>query len=136
MCYWSTCTTTRKNTSQSEVKRQPGSLISIPLAFQVYYALIFRISKGFRAPGLRNLKSRAPDHNKPGSRAPDKLIKAAPGSAMLFCFNLKANRRIEEMPPFLFLKRGFYRFFATLLVFHSYLQLFINHGRWMRLILF
>ena len=59
MCYWSTCTTTRKNTSQSEVKRQPGSLISIPLAFQVYYALIFRISKGFRAPGLRNLKSRA-----------------------------------------------------------------------------
>ena len=136
MCYWSTCTTTRKNTSQSEVKRKPGSLISIPLAFQVYYALIFRISKGFRALRLWNQKSRAPDHTKQGSRAPYKLINAAPGSAMLFCLNPKANRKIEKMPPFLFLKRYFYSFFATLLVFHSFLQLFINHDRWMRLILF
>jgi len=55
---------------------------------------------------------------------------------MLFCLNPRANRRIEKMPPFLFLKRCFYRFFATLLVFHGFLQLFINHYRWMRLILF
>ena len=46
---------------------------------------------------------------------------------MLFCFNPKANPRIEEIKQFLFFKRRFYKFFSTLLVFHSYLELFINH---------
>ena len=45
---------------------------------------------------------------------------------MLFCFNPKANW--ENTQQFLFFKRCFYKFFSTLLVFHSYLELFINHN--------
>ena len=51
---------------------------------------------------------------------------------MLFCFNQKANPRIEKLQQFLFLKRCFEKFVSTLLVFHSYLELFINHDQWMR----
>ena len=47
---------------------------------------------------------------------------------MLFCFNPRANPRIKEIQQFLFFKRCFYKFFSTLLVFHSYLELFINHN--------
>ena len=53
---------------------------------------------------------------------------------MLFCLNPKANPRIEKIQQFLFFKRCFYKFFSTLLVFHSYLELLINHDQWMRLI--
>ena len=52
---------------------------------------------------------------------------------MLFCFNPKANPRIEKTQQFIFFKRCFYKFFSTLLVFHSYLELFINHNQWMLL---
>ena len=45
---------------------------------------------------------------------------------MLFYFNPKANLR--KYSNFYFLKRCFYKFFSTLLVFHSYLELFINHN--------
>ena len=42
---------------------------------------------------------------------------------MLFCFNPKANPRIEKIQQFLIFKRCFFKNFSTLLVFHSYLQL-------------
>ena len=81
--------------------------------------------------GLRG--SGAPDQFKQGSRAPEKLIK---GSRLPYAFWLdpKANPRIKKIQQFLFFKRCFYKFFSTLLVFHSYLELFINHDQWMRLI--
>ena len=74
-------------------------------------------------PGLRTKVNRAPGLQRNRSRAP--------GSPMLFCFNPKASPRIEKIQQFLFFKRCFYKFFSTLLVFHSYLELFINHNQWM-----
>ena len=50
---------------------------------------------------------------------------------MLFCFNSKANPRIGKIQQFIFFKRSFYKFFSTLLAFHSYLELFISHNQWM-----
>ena len=50
---------------------------------------------------------------------------------MLFSFNSKANPRIGKKQQFIFFKRSFYKFFSTLLAFHSYLELFINHNQWM-----
>ena len=84
--------------------------------------------------GLRG--SEAPDQNKQDSRAPEKLIKGCK-LAMLFYFNPKANLR--KYSNFYFLKRCFYKFFSTLLVFHSYLEFikqnsFINRDQWIRLI--
>ena len=38
------------------------------------------------------------------------------------------------MQQFLFFKRCFYKFSSTVLVFRSYLELYINHDQWMRLI--
>ena len=98
-----------------------------------------RVLKGCRAPGLRTQKkwgSGAPDQNKQGSRAPrlQRNWPRAPGSAMLFCFKAKENPRIEKIQQFQFLKRSYYTFFSTLLMFHSYLDLFINHDQWVRLI--
>ena len=52
---------------------------------------------------------------------------------MLFCFNPKANPRIEKIQQFLFFKRCFHKFLSTLLVFHNYLELFINRDQRMRL---
>ena len=74
-------------------------------------------------PGLRTKVNSAPGLRRNRSRAP--------GSPMLFCFNPKASPRIEKIQQFLFFKRCFYKFFSTLLVFHSYLELFINHNQWM-----
>ena len=79
----------------------------------------FRVPKGFSAPGLRGNP---------------RIWSRAPGFAMLFCFNPKANPRIEKYRNFYFLNAVFISFFSTLLVFHSYLELFINHDQWMRLI--
>ena len=105
---------------------------------QQYSVIIYyiRVPKGFGAPGLRTQNSGAPGLRTKINRAPGlpRNWSRAPGSAMLFCFNPKANPRIEEIEQFPFFNRCFYKFFSTLLVFHSYLQLFINHDQWMRLI--
>ena len=99
----------------------------------VYY---IRVPKGFWAPGLRTQNTGAPGLRTKINRAPGlpRNWSRGPGSAMLFCSNPKANPRIEEIQQFLFSKRCFYKFSSTLLVFHSYLELFMNHDQWMRLI--
>ena len=113
---------------------QTGSQYSHQHNIIIYY---IRVPKGFGAPSLgRTQKSGAPGLRTKINRAPGlpRNWSRAPCSAMVFCFNPKANPRIEEIQQFLFFKRCFYKFFSTLLVFHSYLQLFINHDKWMRLI--
>ena len=95
---------------------QTGSNYSHQYNTILYY---IRVPKGFGAPGLRTKINRAPGLPRNWSRAP--------GSAMLFCFNPRANPRIEEIQQILFFKRCFYKFFSILLVFHSYLELLINH---------
>ena len=93
----------------------------------LYY---IRVPKGFGAPRLRTQNSGAPGLRTKINRAPGLPWNwsRAPGSAILFCFNPKANPRIDEIQQFLFFKRCFYKFFSTLLLFHSYLELFINHN--------
>ena len=92
-----------------------------------------RVPKGFRASGLRTQNSGVPGLRTRASGLPRNWSRA-PGSAiMLFCFNPKANPRIEKTQQFIFFKRCFYKFFSTLLAFHSYLELFINHNQWMLL---
>ena len=61
----------------------------------------------------------------PGSRAL--------GSTMHFCFNPKAKPSVEKIQQFQSFKRCF-MFFSTLLVFHNYLELFINQDQWIHLI--
>ena len=102
---------------KSILPEQTGSQCSHQYNIIIYY---IRVPKGFGAPGLQTKINRAP-----GLRP--RNWSRAPGSAMLFCFNPKANPRIEEIQQFLFFKRSFYKFFSTLLVFHTYLELFINH---------
>ena len=96
-----------------------------------YNTILFyiRVPKRFGAPELRTQNSGAPGLLTKINRAsgPPRNWSRAQGSAMLFCFNSKSNPRIEEIQQFLFFKRCFYKFFSTLLVFHSYLELFINH---------
>ena len=96
---------------------------------------LVRVPKGFRAPGLRTQNSEAPELRTKINKAPElpRNWPRAPGSAMLFCFNPKANCRIEKIQKFLFFKRCFCKFFPTPLMFHRYLELFINHDQWMRL---
>ena len=56
------------------------------------------------------------------------------GLQALLCFFASIQKygpRIQKIQQFLFFKRCFYKFFSTLLVFHSYLELFINHNQWM-----
>ena len=89
---------------------QTGSQYSHQYNIIIYH---IRVPKGFGAPGLRTQNS--------GALALRTKINRAPGSAMLFCFNPEENPRIEEIRQFLFFKRCFYKFFSTLLVFHSYL---------------
>ena len=101
---------------KSILPEQTGSQYSHQYNIIIYY---IRVPKGFGAPRLRTQNSGAPGLPKNWSRAP--------GSAMLCCSNPKANPRIEEIQQFLFFERCFYKFFSTLLVFHSYLELFINH---------
>ena len=64
-----------------------------------------RVPKGISTP--RTKTNRAPVLPRNWSRASS--------SAMLFCFNPKA---------------AFYQFFSTLVLFHKYLELFINHVQW------
>ena len=101
---------------KSILPEQTGSQYSHQYNIIIYH---IRVPKGFGAPGLRTKINRALGLPRNWSRAP--------GSAMLFCFNPRANPRIEEIQQFLFFKRCFYKFFSTLLVFHSYLELFTNH---------
>ena len=105
---------------------QTGSQYSHQYNIIIYYS---RVPKGFGAPGLRTQNSGALALRTKINRAPGlpKNWSRAAGSATLFCFNPKANPRIEEIQQFLSFKRCFYKFFSTLLVFHSYLELFINH---------
>ena len=76
-----------------------------------------RVLMGFRAPGLRTKINRATGLPRNWSRSSS--------SPMLFRCNPKASPRIKIIQQFLFFKR-FYKFFSTLLVFHSYLELFID----------
>ena len=99
---------------------QTGSQYSHQYNIIIYYN---RVLKGFGAPGLRTQNTGAPGLRTKINRAPGLPTNwsRAPGSAMLFYFNPKANPRIEEIQQFLFFKRRFYKYFSTLLVFHSYL---------------
>ena len=99
---------------------QTGSQYSHQYNIIIYH---IRVPKGFGAPGLRTQNTEAPGLRTKINRALGlpRNWSRAPGSAMLFCFNPKANPRIEEIRQFLFFKRCFYKFFSTLLVFHSYL---------------
>ena len=105
---------------KSILPEQTGSQNSHQYNIIIYY---IRVPKGFGAPGLRTQNSGAPAFLTKINRAPGlpKNWSRAPGSAMLFCFNPKANPRIEEIQQFLFFKRCFYKFLPTLLEFHSYL---------------
>ena len=99
---------------------QTGSQYRHQYDIIIYY---IRVPKGFGAPSLRTQKSGAPGLQTKINRVPalPRNWPRAPGSAMLFCFYSKVNPRIEEIQQFLFFKRCFYKFFFTLLVFHSYL---------------
>ena len=117
---------------RSILPQQIGSQYSHKYNIIVYY---IRVPKGFGAPSLRTQKRGAPGLRNKISRAPGppRNWSRAPCSATLFCFNPKGNPRIEEIQQSLFFKRCFCKFFSTLLVFHSCLELFINHDEWMRL---
>lgn len=91
----------------------------------------------FRAPGLRTPNGGAPGLRTKinrGPRAPEKFIKGSRFRYALLLLSKKPNPRIEKIQQFLLFKRCFYEFFSTLLVFRSYLGLFINHDQWVRLI--
>ena len=111
---------------KSILPEQTGSQYSHQYNIIIYY---IRFPKGFGAPRLRTQNSGAPGLQTKINRAPGlpKNWSRAPGSALLCCSNPKANPRIEEIQQCLFFERCFYKFFSTLLVFHSYLELFINH---------
>ena len=88
---------------------QTGSQYSHQYNIIIYY---IRVPKGFGAAGLRTQNSGAPGLQTKINRAPGlpRNWSRAPGSAMLFCFNPKANPRIEEIQQFLFLIAVFISF--------------------------
>ena len=98
VCVWVTI----KVNIKSILPEQTGSQYSHQYNIIIYY---IRVPKGFGAPGLRTQNSGAPGLQTKINRAPGlpRNWSRAPGSAMLFCFNPKANPRIEEIQQFLFL---------------------------------
>ena len=93
---------------KSILPEQTGSQCSHQYNIIIYY---IGVPKGFGAPGLQTKINRAP-----GLRP--RNWSRAPGSAMLFRFNPKANLRIEEIQQFLFFKRSFYVFLHSTRVSH------------------